>query len=307
MNRAQWGAYRPLLLALFLLLCASEALAKGSFLVGNETSSTQGPNGDGASTTNFSTGSNTLVIPRASALQPSNIRLTLNVDTASGANNGQVFCVGMSTTSPITLESKFIDSGASYGGHKLFKTNIQGLYFTAYIHNITTKAITASEAFYIGDQAQQPVNFDNNKCGFITGYQVFGGFVATIDLEFYNDATFNPDTSGSISLLSSDGSHFSLKNYNPGKGYALYSIKATLDLNNVVLSSPTCFTYALSGSSVVASTVKMGTYNPATIIDGATPVDFDIALNNCYRVTNIETRLVSSVVGYRNPPCWRIR
>ncbi|HFM4651542.1 TPA: fimbrial protein, partial [Escherichia coli] len=69
---------------------------------------------------------------------------------------------------------------------------------------------------------------------------------------------------------------------------------------NIKLSNPTCFTAILSGTSVTGSTVKMGEYSEAQIRNGATPVPFDISLQNCVRVTNIETKLVSTKVGTEN-------
>ena len=63
---------------------------------------------------------------------------------------------------------------------------------------------------------------------------------------------------------------------------------------------PTCFTAMLSGTSVTGSTVKMGEYSAEQIRNGATPVPFDISLQNCVRVTNIETKLVSTKVGTEN-------
>ena len=44
-----------------------------------------------------------------------------------------------------------------------------------------------------------------------------------------------------------------------------YFLKIDFDLTDIVLTNPTCFTAALSGSSVSGSTVKMGDYTPAQI------------------------------------------
>lgn len=41
----------------------------------------------------------------------------------------------------------------------------------------------------------------------------------------------------------------------------------------------------------------MGDYSPAQIKNGATAVPFDITLQNCIRVRNIETKLKSNKVG----------
>ena len=44
----------------------------------------------------------------------------------------------------------------------------------------------------------------------------------------------------------------------------------------------------------------MGEYTSEEIKNGATPVPFDISLQNCIRVRNIETKLVSAKVGTEN-------
>lgn len=51
---------------------------------------------------------------------------------------------------------------------------------------------------------------------------------------------------------------------------------------------------------VSGSTVKMGEYTSQQIKNGATPVPFDINLQNCIRVRNIETKLVSTKIGTEN-------
>lgn len=44
----------------------------------------------------------------------------------------------------------------------------------------------------------------------------------------------------------------------------------------------------------------MGEYSSGTIKNGASPVPFDISLQNCIRVRNIETKLVTGKVGTQN-------
>ncbi|MCV5348708.1 fimbrial protein, partial [Escherichia coli] len=78
------------------------------------------------------------------------------------------------------------------------------------------------------------------------------------------------------------------------------SIYVDFDLVNITITLPTCFTSVLTGTSVSGSTVKMGEYSAEQIRNGATPVPFDISLQNCLRVTNIETKLVSTKVGTEN-------
>ncbi|MDA6365809.1 fimbrial-like adhesin, partial [Escherichia coli] len=79
-----------------------------------------------------------------------------------------------------------------------------------------------------------------------------------------------------------------------------YYIKIDFDLQNIKLTNPTCFTAAVTGTSVSGSTVKMGEYSSQQIKNGASPVPFDISLQNCVRVRNIETKLVTGKVGTEN-------
>lgn len=48
----------------------------------------------------------------------------------------------------------------------------------------------------------------------------------------------------------------------------------------------------------------MGEYAPWQIKNGATPVPFDISLQNCVRVGDIETKLSSGKLGTENKQLW---
>lgn len=121
----------------------------------------------------------------------------------------------------------------------------------------------------------------------------------TLTIEFYTDTDFNPTTNQRVTLLRTDNYLYSFKGEGVGIGINEHShyLKIDFDLTDIVLTNPTCFTAALSGPSVSGSTVKMGDYSPAQIRNGATAVPFDITLQNCIRVRNIETKLKSNKVG----------
>lgn len=56
------------------------------------------------------------------------------------------------------------------------------------------------------------------------------------------------------------------------------------------------------GESVTRSTVNLGEYTVGQITsDSATPVNFQISLQNCVRISSIKTKLKSNVVGVNNP------
>lgn len=121
----------------------------------------------------------------------------------------------------------------------------------------------------------------------------------TLTIEFYTDTNFNPTTNQQVTLSRTDNYLYSFKGYGVGIGINEHSyiLKIDFDLTDIILTNPTCFTAALSGPTVSGSTVKMGDYSPAQIKNGATAVPFDITLQNCIRVRNIETKLMSNKVG----------
>ncbi|EIW6772838.1 fimbrial-like adhesin, partial [Escherichia coli] len=211
---------------------------------------------------------------------------------------------------PMSIEHKMVDSGKSYGGHKLFKTSVPGLYYTLAISNIwstyTYTDINPS-GMYIGDSTSQSFNWRGeseqtlywscNNANSSKKYWAVGGVMQTLTIEFYTDTDFNPTTNQRVTLSRTDSYLYSFKAYNAGISIKSYFLKIDFDLTDIVLTNPTCFTAALSGPSVNGSTVKMGDYSPAQIKNSATAVPFDITLQNCIRVRNIETKLKSNKVG----------
>ena len=126
--------------------------------------------------------------------------------------------------------------------------------------------------------------------------------VYNITVEFYTDTNFDPTLNQQVQLSSSSNYLYSFKAYSPGTKVVDHSnhIYVNFTLNNVKLTLPTCFTSILTGPSVNGSTVRMGEYSSGTIKNGASPVPFDISLQNCIRVRNIETKLVTGKVGTQN-------
>ncbi|MGE2658484.1 fimbrial-like adhesin, partial [Escherichia coli] len=207
-------------------------------------------------------------------------------------------------------------SGKDYGGHKLFKTSVPGLYYTMLISRVwsayNTTTDIQSPGIYIGDTSTQQFHFsitDNdlqtkgcNKANSYDKFWAIGGVVHDITVEFYTDASFDPTLNQQVQLSSSSDYLYAFKAYSPGTRVVDHShhLYVNFTLNNVKLTLPTCFTSILTGSSVNGSTVRMGEYSSGTIKNGASPVPFDISLQNCIRVRNIETKLVTGKVGTEN-------
>lgn len=296
-----WGR---VVLVFTSIIFTGNLLAAHTLIVGNKAytgsmQSNSGPIGDGYARAQFTANANQIVIPRATGLEPSNLKLQLGqTDTAANGNDGLIYCAE-GTGTPISLESHLVAAPYTYGGHKLFRTNITGLYFTMRMYNLNSYQTDSGDDFYIGDAAKKDLTLRSQTCsGSTESYQAIGGLLANIEIEFYNDATFIPGTTGSIALLSDTTYQYSLTNNNPGNSLFSKSIYQTFNLDNITLTSPTCSTAVLSGNTVTqGDTVGLGDYSPKEVIDGANGVPFMIQLENCYRVTNIEVKMTTAVAA----------
>lgn len=316
---------------LFLILCLSCYTASAGtddfvgYVVGNNYGvgpSDQkwretGPNGDVTVVFRYGTSTNNLVFYKPTQLGPTGVKLHWSqLDTASGG--GFLYCNRSNNTSggAMRIENAMVDSGKRYGNHKLFNTSVPGLYYTILISNMWsaygTVTNVSSPGIYIGDSAEQYFSWYNpsesilyqscNNANTSSKYWAVGGIYQNLTIEFYTDTNFDPTVTQQVSLSRSSNYLYSFKAYGAGIGINEHSyfLRVDFDLLNIKLSNPTCFTAMLSGTSVTGSTVKMGEYSEAQIRNGATPVPFDISLQNCVRVTNIETKLVSTKVGTEN-------
>lgn len=169
---------------------------------------------------------------------------------------------------------------------------------------------------YVGDSPSQNFNWipeseatlywSCNNANSHKKYWAVGGVWHSLTVEFYTDTNFDPTKTNKVTLSKTADYLYSFKAYGAGVGINEHSyfLRINFDLNNITLSNPTCFTAALTGPSVSGSTVKMGDYTPAQIRNGATAVPFDITLQNCIRVRNIETKLMSNKVGSVSKNFW---
>ncbi|WP_407182715.1 fimbrial protein [Citrobacter europaeus] len=284
-----------------------------TYIVGNDAHTgnydRQGPTGEGITNTTVSlTGNQSFIFYKSTTLQPSNVSKWVTNSSNEGSNNGTIYCTTNtgSTGQKLVLENNFQDSGLTYGGHKLLKTNIQGLYFTYSIANMGSwnLSFTPTE-IYVGDYSTPLTLTEVDKSGGSgcadektgMGYKPIGGFTGGATITFYNDATFDPQGTETISLLNNGGYSYRIYNPNPGAGITSYHVTYTISTSNFKISLPTCSAAVLSGNSVNGSTVSMGSYSPNSIINGANPVPFNIELSGCARVRNIAVKLISSVTG----------
>ena len=308
----------------FVLSCSCfTAISKDtSFLVGNNAGvgdgNFNGPSTAAQVTFRYASTTNNLVFYKPTQLGPTGVKLRWEqLDTASGG--GFLYCNASDRANPdglMDIENAMADSGKTYGGHKLFKTSVPGLYYTLFIAKLwsaySTKTTISDSGLYIGDTTPQKFQWiitdpdlQHIGCDNAMRYDRFwaiGGVVHDLTIEFYTDTDFNPTTNQDVSLSSNSTYLYAFKAYSPGSRVVDHShhLYIDFDLLNVKLTNPTCFTAVLTGKSVSGSTVKMGEYAPGQIKNGATPVPFDISLQNCVRVGDIETKLSSGKLGTEN-------
>lgn len=242
MNTQLFSRFKRWCLTLLVLLpfysgClhSADTIIVGDKSYSGSTNNNAGPQGDGNATATFSTGANQIVIPTSAGLQSSNLRLQLGSMDSASSGNGLIYCGAGGMGTPLTLESHFVDAQVSADGHKLFKTNVQGLYFRMHMYRVSSFKTTSSSDIYIGDTPQQTLTLipDSSVCVANQGkYTAIGGLVSKIDIEFYNDGTFNPNTTGSIALLSNKGYHYSVTNAAPGGALTSHSIYQTFNMGN---------------------------------------------------------------------------
>ncbi len=305
---------------LFLALysCCYTVSAYTSFIVGNNAGvdNYKGPSTAARVTFNYTSTASNLVFYKPTQLGPTGVKMYWSyLDTGP---SGILYCntSDRANPGPIRIENAMVYSGKDYGGHKLFKTSVPGLYYTMLISRVwsayNTTTDIQSPGVYIGDTAVQEFHFsitDNdlqtrgcNKADSYNKFWAIGGVIHDITVEFYTDASFDPTLNQQVQLSSSSDYLYAFKAYSPGTRVVDHShhLYVNFTLNNVKLTLPTCFTSILTGSSVNGSTVRMGEYSSGTIKNGASPVPFDISLQNCIRVRNIETKLVTGKVGTEN-------
>lgn len=285
---------------LFLALysCCYTVSAYTSFIVGNNAGvdNYKGPSTAARVTFNYTSTASNLVFYKPTQLGPTGVKMYWSyLDTGP---SGILYCntSDRANPGPIRIENAMVYSGKDYSGHKLFKTSVPGLYYTMLISRVwsayNTTTDIQSPGVYIGDTAVQEFHFsitDNdlqtrgcNKADSYNKFWAIGGVIHDITVEFYTDASFDPTLNQQVQLSSSSDYLYAFKAYSPGTRVVDHShhLYVNFTLNNVKLTLPTCFTSILTGSSVNGSTVRMGEYSSGTIKNGASPVPFDISLQN---------------------------
>ncbi|HGC2633429.1 TPA: fimbrial-like adhesin, partial [Escherichia coli] len=287
-----------------------------TFMVGNDAGigNTHGPTGDKLISFAYPVGGvNNIVFYDPTSDTPTDAKIKLywsELDTSS--SGGTVYCTSKDNSSgvPITVRHQMVYSGKMADGHKLYETNVTGLYYTLMLNKFWSyELLSSSPDMYVGDDGWHTVqfyitgNYMRGQCN-TKNIQAVGGLAHDATVKFYTDRTFNPAPNTNVQLKHTGDYLYSFENEGPGNPNVKYSKKLFVDfkLTDIKIQLPTCFTSILLGESVTRSTVNLGEYTVGQITsDSATPVNFQISLQNCVRISSIKTKLKSNVVGVNNP------
>ncbi|EOQ55346.1 MULTISPECIES: fimbrial-like adhesin [Escherichia] len=300
-----------------LILSVTAKANNTSIIAGNESiTKMSGPSSGGRATFRYSAGANNLVFYKPTQLGPTGVTLKFaEVDSAGTDGDGLIYCntSGRASGEPMTIEHKMVDSGKSYGGHKLFETTVPGLYYTLKISRVWSawNTTTNINEVYIGDQTAYVFRFTitnstlrrycNDYANKEGTYWSIGGIVQDLTIDFYTDQTFNPTANQQVGLKTTSNYLYSFKSYGAGQYISSDYIYIDFNLVNLHITLPTCFTSVLTGPTVSGSTVNLGEYTAGQISsNSASPVPFDISLQNCIRIRNIEAKMTSTKVGISN-------
>ena len=197
-----------------------------------------------------------------------------------------------------------VNSGKSYGGHQLFETTVPGLYYTLKISKIWTawNTVASINEFYIGEQDKYIFSFNisntnlqrycNNYANKEGSYWSIGGIVQNLAIEFYTDQTFNPTANQRVGLKTTSNYLYSFKSYNAGRNISSDYIYIDFNLVNlIILRCPPVLHPYLPVPTVSGSTVNLGEYTAGQISsNSASPVPFDISLQNCIRIPTLKQK-----------------
>lgn len=246
-----------------------------------------------------------LIINRSLTLKSSDVIFHFdNIDTAS--NGGGIWCdkdVGGSDkiTFHIRPTTGMVAFGSAPGNPNatLYKTSIQGLYYTVQIKNFAGAYTTfTNSTFFLTSDVTTKVNSNSYSCGTAGAYM--GGFTLSVEIEFYTDSTLilpDEDAMGNRPVIGLQPSgnlagFFSIQNEEEGG-----SVGVSLSTGGLRIAYPTCFSVL---SSTSANTLDLGTYTISELKTNTREVPFSINLASCMGVKNIEVRLFTPLVDNHN-------
>lgn len=245
-----------------------------------------------------------LILPHPGGLQKTGAKFIYHVDSAV-QGNGMAWCNrDPAGSDKKTFHIRPTQAMIAYapapgiGNAMLYKTSIQGLYYTAYIQNFKAAYTDFSVSdFYLNTNIITNVTRNTFNCPLGDGKM--GGFTMTLTIELYSDATLKLPSTGNliddpeIFLTSNGQAIFDIKNDNAGD-----KVTIAASLEGLRTSFPSCYTAV---SNISGNVLNLGEYSITDLQNNKTrEVPFSLLLSNCMGIRNIEVRLSSSTVDFNN-------
>ncbi|HGC5398000.1 TPA: fimbrial protein, partial [Escherichia coli] len=199
-----------------------------TFMVGNDAGigNTHGPTGDKLISFAYPVGGvNNIVFYDPTSDTPTDAKIKLywsELDTSS--SGGTVYCTSKDNSSgvPITVRHQMVYSGKMADGHKLYETNVTGLYYTLMLNKFWSyELLSSSPDMYVGDDGWHTVqfyitgNYMRGQCN-TKNIQAVGGLAHDATVKFYTDRTFNPAPNTNVQLKHTGDYLYSFENEGPG-------------------------------------------------------------------------------------------
>ena len=230
-----------------------------TFMVGDDAGvgNLNGPSGDKLISFSYPVGGvNNIVFYNPTSTTPTNAKIKLywsELDTSS--SRGFVYCTSKNNSSgmPITVRHNMVDSGKMADGHRLYETNVTGLYYTLMLNRFWSYELRSSSPdIYVGDDGWHTVQFSitgdyiRGQCN-TSRYQAVGGLLHDATVEFYTDSSFNPAPNTNVQLKHTGDYLYSFANEGPGVPNVSASkmLKIDFNLTDINIQLPTCFTSIL--------------------------------------------------------------
>ncbi|ECF4923584.1 TPA: fimbrial protein [Salmonella enterica subsp. enterica serovar Vietnam] len=216
----------------------------------------------------------------------------------------------------IRLFHNYISSGKNADGHRLWKTNVTGLYFAMELTTLRTAGASNKPQWLDNDPGTAGAKstglvYDSGATACTHDYYyLLGGLQVGLKIHLYADSSFIPSTSadGDKFQLSKTGGHgavdFYLSNDQATYAQSRYKANIIIPATGLKLQWPTCKEATVSGigGTQVKDTnqVQLGSYQPKQIKAGLAPAKFSIDMDNCIYIHNIEVKLATTKVGKNN-------
>lgn len=291
-KKAKWFA------AFFLMMAIMpNGYAINTTLVVGNKGEGDGPTGDSVFTDSSHSFGQTIAIHKETAL-----RQVAVFDWSGTQYVTEVYCNGGGNHTYLQLTHNYISAGKSYNGHPLYKTSIPGFYFTINMTFLQPATNMTSDTFWFDKTSTTlPSEFTQttSKCN-KNEYSHLGSLMYGLKIYAYVDSDFAPTEAqlNNFTLSKNGDSDFYIDN--PGSGLLNYKIKFNLAATGLKAVWPTCSASTISGTNVSGSTVKLGSFYPKQIMEGLSPVKFQINLASCQYINNIEVKLASNNIGTKN-------